>query len=179
VNSKAPVALYCIRRLIKPPFSLHFIRIFVFSLIFLVTTQFFGINLTRSPRRIVIKINIGSVTGDAGSPIKQEYITDDDITLSIDDVSNRQKWKITARRIDVNWSGNFALFVKRINNGTANPGKINGGEAFLEIEPFDRDFFTGKGNIYDIGIQYKLFITNFPIYTDRYKTKVVFTVTEY
>lgn len=123
-------------------------------------------------------IDATDLVGGAGTNLIDTYESPTASTvLEVDDAPPSNRWYVVVRSSDINWHGDFTLYVKRTSDGTG-PGDITDGTAYIAIETVDSAFFSGTENRSNINVQYRLTGMSVSIPPGIYSTTVTYTVTE-
>jgi len=86
-------------------------------------------------------------------------------------------WRVDISKMDDNWDADFHLYARRTSGGIGS-GTISGGTSYMEVEDFDKPFFSGSRNRWIISVQLRLTGVSVQIPPDTYSTDVVFTVVD-
>lgn len=94
-------------------------------------------------------------------------------------LDNSDNWRIDVSRSDANWPSAVDLFVRRIDSTGTGTGVVeNGGTTYQEVETIPTSFCYGRGNIFDVELQYKISGISLQVPPGVYTTSVIFTVVD-
>ena len=123
--------------------------------------------------------------GDAGEDYDRNYESGrGKVRLAIEHTFGNEirgyNWDITVSKQDINWDQRLKIFARRTNEGTPvnyYTSYMVGGETYMQIEDFEKIFFSGFRGHTNIKIQYKIEGVSVLIPVDVYRTNIVYTVT--
>ena len=116
------------------------------------------------------------LTAGAGSDLQNQ--TESVAGVTILTVSNAPgDWTLRARLGNGggNWSGNFALFVKRTSAGSGS-GSVSGAESYVEITSTDTAIFSGSEDRNNLSLQFTLPGLASNVSAATYLSSIIFTV---
>jgi hypothetical protein len=126
-------------------------------------------------------IDQADLISGAGSDLVDTYESTTDAT-SIDIINTIDKhdaWRVDVRRVDGGgWLGDFTLYIKRTTDGNGQGSVISGGLSYIEITTTDGEFFSGKGALWNVDVQYQLTGMSIGVLPDNYSTTVILTVVD-
>jgi hypothetical protein len=112
--------------------------------------------------------------GGAGSDIPDTYESNAAATSILITGMNNKDWAMTVEMSEINWHGDFTIYLKR----TDNSGGVSGGTTYQVLTTSPVSFCTGSDNQFGIRIQYQLEGVSLQIPADTYSITVTYTVTE-
>ncbi|MFC1490225.1 hypothetical protein ACFL6K_03350 [Candidatus Latescibacterota bacterium] len=125
-------------------------------------------------------LSIGSadLIGGAGTDFIDTYTSNTDAgNVDIHRAKKNDYWRIDIRRSDINWFENLNLYARRTGSGNGN-GNASGGLSYVEVNYIDREFFSGRGLLNNISLQYQLSGVSVQVPPDIYSTMLIFTIVE-
>jgi hypothetical protein len=88
-------------------------------------------------------------------------------------------WRVDVSRTYANWPEGIKLFLRRIDGSGTSSGVItSGGTLYQEATTVPSSFCTGRGDVSDIDLMFKISGISLHIPPGVYSTSVIFTVTD-
>lgn len=123
-----------------------------------------------------LTIDATCLLGGPGSDVSPAYSSAAD-QINVDISRTNRNWGIYVRRMDSIWPPDVKVGLLRTANGKGS-GWISGGTSWIEVTPFDQQFFIGYKQRRNIKVQGRVTGISVRTPSDTFSTTVVYTITD-